>query len=133
MLCFGKICNPKFIQASPTPNNRCLWHTTYLLRFHNDLSFLTTIEWQGVSNILSRSLISPVDPFTQHPQILSLFHLHNGYTVRGARRYKIKIKIKLRKMGTKMEEFSRISMKMRLTTMIILKKPSLNMTKIPPT
>ena len=133
LLCFGKICDPKSNHVTPSPTNRRLWHTKYLLRLHNDLPFLPINERQGVANILSRSLISPIDPLHPTPQILSLFHLHNGYTVRGEGRYKIKLKIKLRTMGTKMEEFSRIFMKMRLMAMNMLMKLSLNMKKIPPT
>ena len=84
LLRFGKICNPQFKNATPTPNNTHLWHTKYLLRLHNDLPFLPTNERQGIANILSRSLISPVDPLhPTPPDFITVPHAQRLHSERG--------------------------------------------------
>ena len=84
LLCFGKICNPQFKNATPTPNNTRQWHIRYLHRLHNDLPFLPTIERQGIANILSRSLISPVDPLNPTPpDFITVPHVQQLHSERG--------------------------------------------------
>ena len=55
LICFGKICDPKSRQASPTANNTQSWHTKYLLRLHNDLPLLPALERKAIATILSNS------------------------------------------------------------------------------
>ena len=72
LLCFGKICDPKSRQISPTTNNARYWHQKYLHRLYNDLPLLPSLERKAIANILSNSPKTTKNPHQTPPNIATV-------------------------------------------------------------
>ena len=72
LLCFWQNLWPNIQITSPTANNTRYWHQKYLLKLHNDLPLLPTLEPKAVANILSNSPKLTKNPHQTPPNIITV-------------------------------------------------------------